>query len=212
MITARQGDPPVPLDLSVESRDRLLRLARAALEAATGAGSVVTLDDALRAAADLDRPAAVFVTLTEAGELRGCIGAIHPDRALCDAVVSGAVSAAVRDPRFRPVEADELPAIELEISVLGSPVPLEDPARFRPGVDGVIVERRGRVAILLPEVATTLGWGTTEMLDAVCSKAGLPRDAWRDVGTRLTRFRTTRFGGPAVDADRDVTLAVETGS
>ncbi len=198
MTVTQQADPPVALDLGAGARERLLGLARAALAAATGAGTAAEVDAALRATADLDQDAAVFVTLTEGGELRGCIGAIHPDRPLPDAVVSGAVSAARRDPRFRPVEAAELPAIEVEISVLGAPIPLDDPTRFRPGVDGVIVERGGRVALLLPEVATKLGWGAAEMLAAVCSKAGLHQDAWRDPETRLTRFRTVRFGGPAV--------------
>jgi uncharacterized protein len=201
MIATFPVDPPDAFDLPEEARARLLALARAALASATGAGSQRALDEALRATHDLDRPAAVFVTLTEGGELRGCIGSIRADRSLRDAVVAGAVSAAVRDSRFPPVVASELPTIELEISVLGSPVPLDEPARFRPGIDGVIVERRGRLAILLPEVAPMFGWGTRETLQAVCSKAGLGRDAWLDGGTRLTRFRTIRFGGPA-GADR----------
>ena len=198
MTVMQQVDPPVARDLADEARDRLLRLARAALAATTGAGTTAAVDEALRAVDDLDDPAAVFVTLTKGGELRGCIGTLHPDRRLADAVVWGAVSAARRDPRFRPVEAAELPAIEIEISVLGAPVPLDDPTRFRPGIDGVIVERGGRVAILLPEVANRFRWGAAEMLAAVCSKAGLHHDAWRDSGTGLTRFRTVRFGGPAV--------------
>lgn len=209
MTTALRADPPIAVDLPVEARDRLLALARAALAAVTGAGSTTRLDGVLAAAADLDRPAAVFVTLTEEGDLRGCIGTVRPDRPLSEAVLSAATSAAGRDPRFPAVRAAELDRIEIEISILGTPVPLEDMAAFRPGVDGVIVEREGRLAILLPEVATTLGWGTVEMLNAVCVKAGLQRDAWRRAGTRLRRFRTTRFGGPALEAGGGV---VTTGS
>ena len=67
-----------------------------------------------------------------------------------------------------------------------------------PGVHGVIVESVGRGALLLPEVATDHGWDGARMLGAVCEKAGLPRYAWRDQGTRRLVFRTVRFGGPAV--------------
>jgi AMMECR1 domain-containing protein len=62
----------------------------------------------------------------------------------------------------------------------------------------VIVERGGRRGLLLPEVATEFSWGATQMFDAVCRKAGLPVDAWRDPGTRLRWFRTVRFGGPTI--------------
>lgn len=207
MTTALPADPPAAVDLPAGDRIRLLGLARAALAATTGACPATRLDVALAAAADLDRPAAVFVTLTEDGDLRGCIGTIRPDRPLAEAVVSAATSAAGRDPRFPAVRAAELGTIEVEISVLGTPVPLDDPTAFRPGVDGVIVERDGRLAILLPEVATTLGWGTAEMLDAVCLKAGLARDAWRRSGTRLRRFRTTRFGGSAIEVSDEGSAA-----
>jgi AMMECR1 domain-containing protein len=85
-----------------------------------------------------------------------------------------------------------LPAIHIDVSVLGPTVPLADPMAFRPGIDGIIVARDGRRALLLPEVATDLGWGAREMLDAVCEKAGLDGHAWHDPRTRLSVFRTTR--------------------
>jgi AMMECR1 domain-containing protein len=76
-------------------------------------------------------------------------------------------------------------------------VALPDPAAFRPGVDGIVIGRDGRRGLLLPEVAVMLEPGPTAMLDAVCRKAGLPRDAWRDPRSALWVFRTCRFGGPA---------------
>ena len=71
-------------------------------------------------------------------------------------------------------------------------MPLRDTTAFRAGIDGIIVERDGRRALLLPEVATDLGWGAREMLDAVCEKAGLEGHAWHDPRTRLFVFRTVR--------------------
>jgi len=182
-----------------EVRLALLDLARLALAAATGSADLLAVRGALQNTPDADAPGVVFVTLTEDGALRGCMGTFEPKRSLREAVVTSAFTAALDDPRFMPVRATELPAIHIEISVLGPTVPLTDPDAFRPGVDGVIVERDGRRGLLLPEVATTFDWGGPRMLDAVCGKAGLPDDAWRDPGTRLWTFRTVRFGGPAVE-------------
>lgn len=81
---------------------------------------------------------------------------------------------------------------------MGPSRPLDDPSAFVPGRDGVVVEGRGRRALLLPQVATEMGWGTTEMLDAVCEKAGLPADAWRDAATRLLAFEVLRVSGPVL--------------
>ena len=48
----------------------------------------------------LSETKACFVTLTENGELRGCIGHISPQEPLYQAVVDNARNAAIRDPRF----------------------------------------------------------------------------------------------------------------
>jgi AmmeMemoRadiSam system protein A len=179
----------------------LLDLARLALGVAVGGRSVDALDTALaahRAAARTERRAAAFVTLSEGGELRGCIGILEPDELVADAVVTAAFSAARRDPRFEPVAARELPAITVEVSVLGPLVPLDDPLRFRLGVDGLVVERGRQRGLLLPEVATAAGLDRLAMLDATCRKAGLRVGAWREPGTSVRAFRTCRFGGPAV--------------
>jgi hypothetical protein len=183
----------------------LLELARIALAVATRRDSTAALDRALDRPQGGDEPGAAFVTLTEKGELRGCIGSLEPARSLREAVVVSAISAALDDPRFPPVTADELPAIHVEISILGPLTAIADTGAFRPGVDGVIVERSGRRGLLLPEVATKFHWAAPEMFDAVCRKAGLPRDSWRDPQTRLSTFQTVRFGGPAT-SEHEVAL------
>jgi AmmeMemoRadiSam system protein A len=183
----------------------LLELARAALAVAVDEANASPLGRALETPLGGSEPAAVFVTLTEDGALRGCIGTVDPDRPLSEAVVASAINAALGDPRFRPVTAGELPAIHIEISVLGRPVPIVDPGAFEPGVDGVIVERNGRRALLLPEVATEFEWEASQMFDAVCRKAGLRAGAWHDHQTSLCSFRTIRFGGPAIPTDEAAT-------
>jgi AmmeMemoRadiSam system protein A len=193
--TGSGSDPspglPAPVALDPETAAALLRIAREAVTAAvTHRTPVAPLSPATSGA--LDEPGAAFVTLTERGSLRGCVGSLVAEQPLGEAVASAGASAAVRDPRFMPVTERELPAIHIDVSVLGPAVPLADPMAFRPGIDGIIVARDGRRALLLPEVATDLGWGAREMLDAVCEKAGLEGHAWHDPRTRLSVFRTSR--------------------
>jgi AmmeMemoRadiSam system protein A len=199
---------PAPVALDPETTAALLRIAREAVTAAATHRSTRPTREARArppvppeavaqplspaAAAALDEPGAAFVTLTELGSLRGCMGSLVAEQPLGEAVASAGASAAVRDPRFLPVTERELPAIHIDVSVLGPAVPLRDPAAFRPGIDGIIVAREGRRALFLPEVATDQGWGTREMLDAVCEKAGLEGHAWHDPRTRLSVFRTIR--------------------
>jgi len=215
--TAEPGhDPslglPDPVRLDPQVSGELLRIARDAVTAAatrrdarsgraevdrgsTGTGPAAQpLSPEVSAA--LERPGAAFVTLTEHGSLRGCIGSLAFDEPLGRAVAWAGASAAVRDRRFMPVTERELPSIHIDVSVLGPAVPLRDPMAFRPGIDGIIVARDGRRALFLPEVATDQGWGAPEMLDAVCEKAGLDRHAWHDPRTRLFAFRTARASEP----------------
>ena len=141
----------------------------------------------------------VFVTLEKNGELRGCIGYPEPVRPLIDALIDAAISAATRDPRFPPVEPDELDEIEVEVSVLTPPTPIrvenpsEYPQRIRVGVDGLIVERGWARGLLLPQVATEWGWDAEEFLCNTCMKAGLPPDCFYDPQTRVYRFQAQIF-------------------
>jgi AmmeMemoRadiSam system protein A len=198
---------PEPVELGPEASAALLRIAR---EAVTGAVLRQNRRPASRqesniprsgnaasppppeASATLDRPGAAFVTLTEHGSLRGCMGSLAAEQPLRQAVAAAGALAAVDDPRFMPVTEQELPSIHIDVSVLGPAVPLRDPMAFRPGIDGVIVARDGRRALFLPEVATDQGWGPREIFDAVCEKAGLEGHAWHDPRTRLFVFRTVR--------------------
>ena len=189
---------PSPVHVDPDERDRLLELARAAVAVSARAADDEELDRAFERVRGLRRCAAAFVTLTEEGELRGCMGSLDASRPVAESVLGAATSAARRDPRFRPVLPAELSRIEIEVSVLGPLVVLHDPERFRLGIDGIIVERGARRGLLLPEVAAMLSWDLTEMLDTTCLKAGLPRGAWRTQGTIVYAFRTDRFGGPAV--------------
>jgi uncharacterized protein len=171
----------------------LLFLARASIEAAVCHRPDEALET-FRPAPSLAEPGAAFVTIHERGELRGCIGLLRFQVPLWLNVREAAAAAALDDPRFSPVEERELPLLELEVSVLEPPVEIADASRFVAGRHGIVVERAMRRALLLPQVAGEMGWSSAEMLDAVCRKAGLPGDAWRDRGTKLFIFEASYFG------------------
>lgn len=191
------ADEPGPAPaLDRVALDALLALARAAVVSAV-AGEPEPNPGALEA---WDLPADAFVTLRRDGRLRGCIGTLGAGWPIGRAVTHAARMAATEDPRFQPVRPAELGGLDVEVSVLGAPRPLEDVADFVPGRDGIVVEAGGRRALLLPQVATEMGWGAAEMLAAVCEKAGLRPDAWQELAARLSVFEVVRVDGPLVAA------------
>lgn len=184
---------------SPAERRALLRLARAAVAARVG-GTVPP------APASEDVPevhAGAFVTLRRrSGELRGCIGHIEADRPVGEVITRVAASAATEDPRFMPVVAAELAGLELEVSVMG---PLEridprDPAQIEIGRNGLVIEQGRHRGLLLPQVATEWNWDREEFLSHLCSKAGLPRDAWK-TGATVYRFEAEVFSESGVMSD-----------
>ena len=120
-----------------------------------------------------------FVTLRKKGELRGCIGHMTQDMPLCQVVGYCALQAAFNDRRFSPVELDELPDIDIEISVLTPYRRVSGYDQIRIGQDGVLMEKSGRSAVFLPSVAVDQGWNREEMLSHLSAKAGLSPDAWK---------------------------------
>lgn len=136
-----------------------------------------------------------FVTIKRAGELRGCLGTLRCAGSLVEEVARCAADAASRDPRFPPVTSDELPALTVEVSVLG---PLEeidpgDPGAVTIGSHGLVAEQGFRRGLLLPQVATEHHWTVEQFLRQTCVKAGLQPDAWRR-GARIYRFDAEVFG------------------
>lgn len=180
---------PAELALSKAQKQSLLREARAALlRAFSGERQPSALDPDPR----LNLPGAAFVTLTQRGALRGCVGTVTPAMTLADAVRYGAFSAAFRDNRFKPLGKDELASTEIEISVL-SPLAPASAAALRPGSHGAVVEQGGKTGLFLPQVWEQLP-GREDFLAELCSqKAGLPRDCWKDPAARLYSFTVDSF-------------------
>lgn len=142
----------------------------------------------------------VFVTLTKRGNLRGCIGFPYPVMALGDAIRQAAVAAALEDPRFPPVRADEVATLDFEVTVLTPPAPLdcapdERPAAVEVGRHGLIVRGHGTSGLLLPQVATEYGWDSATFLDHTCIKAGLPGGCWKRKAVEVLTFEGQIFPG-----------------
>lgn len=186
---------PAPPNVPPEARFVLLRHARAVLAAHLGEAP---RPSPLREPPEILAPGAAFVTLRDAdtGALRGCRGEVEATRPLVESVVAMAISSAVDDPRFTPVRAHELDALTIEINALSPMVPVV-PDNIRVGVHGLWIRRGAHAGLLLPEVAVDFGWTREEFLVALCQKARLPEDAWRDTAAELHAFVSTRWGEAA---------------
>jgi AmmeMemoRadiSam system protein A len=145
----------------------------------------------------LDQPGATFVTLTQHGDLRGCIGSLEAHRPLAQDVQENAIAAAFHDPRFAPFAADEFSRTRVEVSLLtpAQPMPVSDEAdalaQLRPGEDGLIFQVGHLRATFLPQVWEQLPV-PRQFLAHLKMKAGLPADFWsRDV--RLARYGVQKW-------------------
>lgn len=163
--------------LTLNEKAKLLRIARETLEMYLADRDLPTYQVT---EPGLLQRAAAFVTLHRLdGELRGCIGRLETSDPLYRVVQECAISAATRDFRFRPVTLQELPLLTIEISVLSPFRRVTDPEQIEVGKHGLLIHRGFHTGLLLPQVATERGWNRDEFLRAVCMKAGLPSDAWR---------------------------------
>jgi uncharacterized protein len=169
--------------LTLEEQQTLLRLAREAMECGVRGKKLPPLNES-SLSAHLRKQGASFITLTIRGQLRGCIGALEAHQPLAIDVREHAIAAALEDPRFPPVREDELNRIQIEVSRLTRPVPLEyqDAAdllsRLRPHVDGVILRDGIRRATFLPQVWEKIP-DPAEFMDNLCYKMGVNDNAWR---------------------------------
>ena len=181
-------------ELTDEDKRQLLTLARKTMvyimqnrrvPAASELG--VAIDDAMKC------PRAAFVTLKKNSRLRGCIGDIFPQRPLYKSVILNAIHACINDKRFPAVTEAECNDITIEISALTAPEPIASPDEIRIGVDGVVLNKDGRSAVFLPQVAPEQGWDVNQMLRQLSLKAGLSEDAWKEGASFLT-FQAVVFG------------------
>jgi AmmeMemoRadiSam system protein A len=137
-----------------------------------------------------------FVTLKKHGELRGCIGYVQGVKPLFQAVSDMAIAASTQDPRFPPVQPQELKDIKIEITALTPLERISDPKIIEVGKHGILIKQGWYQGLLLPQVATEEGWDRETFLAHTCLKAGLPPDAWKAPNTEIYIFSGEVFGEP----------------
>lgn len=143
-------------------------------------------------------PSGAFVTLRCDGELRGCIGYIEAQKPLVETVEEAAMRAALDDYRFFPVTMEEVPRLEIEISVLSPLKCVDSVEEIVVGTHGLIVESKNRRGLLLPQVPVEQGWDREVFLSQTCRKAGLPPTAWSEPGVKLYSFTAEIFGDASI--------------
>lgn len=175
----------------------LLTLARNAIAAHFGDATAPVA----AALPELAENGATFVTLTQRGQLRGCIGSLEAWRPLAQDVQANALAAAFRDPRFKPLDATELPLTRVEISLLTPAEPMrftseaDALAQLRPEEDGVIFIAGQRRSTFLPQVWEQLPDPAVFMAH-LKQKAGLPPDYWGPE-VQLQRYQVQKWKEPA---------------
>ncbi len=190
-----QPSPSPTSTLSQKEKETLLAIARETLELYLEKRSYPEgMDKRYDITKKLSQPAGVFVTLRIKNQLRGCIGSIVGSQALYLEVRDNAVKSALKDFRFRPVEASELKKIHIEISVMTPLQKIDNYKKIRLGTDGVIIIKDSRRAVFLPQVATETGWSLDRFLENLCRKAFLPSDAYKKPGMEFYIFQAQVFG------------------
>jgi AmmeMemoRadiSam system protein A len=170
----------------------LLAIARAAIAREFGIETIVD-----QSAAWLREPGACFVTLMQHGELRGCIGSLETRRAVLDDVKANAHAAAFADPRFAPLQREELRDLDIEVSLLSPLQPLifsseaDALAQLQPNIDGVVFEYGFHRGTFLPQVWEQLPT-PCEFLKHLKVKSGVPVNFWSDA-IKLYRYSVRKW-------------------
>ncbi len=177
--------------LTKADQQTLLRMAREAIVEYLHRNRLPEVQEPAEA---LRQPCGAFVTLRKGKRLRGCIGYVEAVKPLYTTVRECAVAAALHDPRFPPVAPQEVPELNLEISVL-SPLAEIAPEKIEVGRHGLLISRGAQRGLLLPQVAMEWHWNREQFLEETCLKAGLPADAWQHSAT-IQAFTAQVFEEP----------------
>ena len=171
-------------ELTKEEQNELLRIAREAISACFKESS---LPEPTIKSRRLNESRGAFVTLHDKNHcLRGCIGSFMADKSLFMTIREMAVQAAFHDPRFSPLEEEELKDIHIEISVLSPLKEIKDVGEIEVGKHGIYITNGFHCGTLLPQVAVECCWDRRTFLEHTCMKAGLPPDGWKRDARILT--------------------------
>jgi uncharacterized protein len=188
MSLLRHSSVAVESEYSQDERTLLLRLAHDSILSALEQREIP-----LNPPTDhLSQPRGVFTSLHLSGRLRGCVGYVLPVGSVYSAVAETARAAAFEDTRFYPVTREEAPELEIELSILSPPQPIQ-PEAVEVGRHGLLIGMAGHRGLLLPQVPVEHHWDRGTFLEQTCRKAGLPLDAWQR-GATIEAFTAEVFG------------------
>ncbi len=176
--------------MNSKQRKELLKYARAVIEAKLYNDEpkfILPNDPAY------EEKAGAFVTLHKNGDLRGCIGYIKAYKTIRETIHDMAIATAFKDPRFAPLQREELPYINIEISLLSPLKEIKSIEEIVVGKHGLYVENGFYSGLLLPQVATEWGWDKITFLNEVCHKAMMPSNCWKSKGTKIHIFTAEIF-------------------
>jgi len=178
--------------LTGHEQKELLALARKSVEYAVREGK--PYEPTASASEVLNQERGAFVTLRKSGELRGCIGYTSAAKPLYMTVRDTATLAALRDTRFQPVAASELPQIDYEVSVLSPLRRVVDVRQIKVGQHGLLMKNGAYEGLLLPQVPVDENWDRQTFLEQTCAKAGMRSGCWKDDNTDIFMFTAVVFG------------------
>jgi len=182
----------IPFSLSEPEKAELLALARKSVEYVIQ--QRFAYEPPASTSATLNQERGAFTTLKISGELRGCIGYTSAVKPLYITVRDTATLAALRDPRFQPVSASELPSLEYEISVLSPLRRVTDVQQIKVGQHGLLMKNGDSEGLLLPQVPVEQKWDRHTFLEQTCHKAGMSPTCWMDEDTDIFSFTAVVFG------------------
>jgi MEMO1 family protein len=178
--------------LNGHEKNELLALARKSVEYAVREKKAY--EPTASASEVLNQERGAFVTLRKSGELRGCIGYTSAVKPLYMTVRDTATLAALRDTRFQPVSASELPQLGYEISVLSPLRRVLDIRQIKVGQHGLLMKNGAYEGLLLPQVPVEERWDRQRFLEETCAKAGMRSGCWKDENTDIFMFTAVVFG------------------
>lgn len=182
-------------NMTKQNQQFLLKLARQTLKHYFDTGKILDVSVSNK---ELNEKLGTFVTLHKNSQLRGCIGHIEPVQEVYKDVIDNALSAAFDDPRFNPLQKDELKDVVIEISVLTQPQKLIYTSiddllnKLQPLRDGVVIKKGRHGATYLPQVWEDLA-NKEDFLSSLCEKAGLPTDEWRTCQLEVLTYQAEVF-------------------
>jgi AmmeMemoRadiSam system protein B/AmmeMemoRadiSam system protein A len=177
---AKTSQKDESFNLTEPEKTKLLEIARQTIEEYISTGKTLQIDEK-SLTAKLRQPCGAFVTLTEDGQLRGCIGRFEASGPLYDVVRQMAIAASTQDSRFQPVNFDEIKNLEIEISVLTPMRRIYSIDEFQLGKQGIYMKKGYLTGTFLPQVAEETGWTKEEFLGHCArDKAHIGWDGWKD--------------------------------